>query len=135
PELISNKLLSLCGTREKLFKARCPLLSKNSRNIFLSWFTPYGCILKILLFRSKSLFYNISQQGIFVKRTIGQRKTIPSVRSARYRGQLTAKPPAVRCPANVHSCMAAACRAYSRKNRAPHQNCVPCVFLFLIICA
>src|SRR5699024_12221199 len=53
PELMSNKLLSLCGTSEKLFMARCPLLSKNSKNIFLSWFTPYGCIALILLFRSK----------------------------------------------------------------------------------
>ena len=36
-----SRLLSLCGTREKLFIARCPLLSKNSRNILLSSFTPY----------------------------------------------------------------------------------------------
>ena len=41
PELISSKLLSLWGTREKLFIARCPLLSKNSRNILRSSFTPY----------------------------------------------------------------------------------------------
>lgn len=42
PELIKSRLLSLCGTREKLFIARCPLLSKNSRNILLNSFTPYA---------------------------------------------------------------------------------------------
>src|SRR5699024_5356462 len=80
PELMSSKLLSLWGTREKLFMARCPLLSKNSRNIFLSSFTPYGCMTIILLFRSKSLFYNISQQDIFVK--ICKADACLSVRSA-----------------------------------------------------
>ena len=49
PELIKSRLLSLCGTREKLFIARCPLLSKNSRNIFLNSFTPYAFTLHILL--------------------------------------------------------------------------------------
>ncbi len=41
PELISKRLLSLWGTSEKLFIAKCPLLSKNSKNILLSSFTPY----------------------------------------------------------------------------------------------
>ena len=43
PELIKSRLLSLCGTREKLFMARWPLLSKNSRNIRRSSFTPRYC--------------------------------------------------------------------------------------------
>ena len=36
-----NKLLSLCGTNEKLFIFKCSLLSKNSKNILLSSLTPY----------------------------------------------------------------------------------------------
>ena len=40
PALIKSKLLSLCGTREKLFIFKCSLLSKNSRYILLSSFTP-----------------------------------------------------------------------------------------------
>ena len=45
PELIINKLLSLCGTSEKLFILRCPLLSKKSKNNFLNSFTPLYCTL------------------------------------------------------------------------------------------
>ena len=48
PELISNKLLSLCGTNEKLFIFKCSLLSKKSRNIFLNSFTPYAFIFFLL---------------------------------------------------------------------------------------
>ena len=39
--MINNKLLSFTGTNEKLFIAKCSLLSKKSRNIFLNSFTPY----------------------------------------------------------------------------------------------
>ena len=56
PALIRSKLLSLCGTREKLFIARCPLLSKNSRNIFLSSFTPYFCMVFSLLVTDYSFY-------------------------------------------------------------------------------
>ena len=41
PALISRRLFSPCGTREKLFITRCPLLSIKSRNILRSSFTPY----------------------------------------------------------------------------------------------
>jgi hypothetical protein len=41
PALMSRMELSLCGTKENDFIARCPLDSMNSRNIFLSWLTPY----------------------------------------------------------------------------------------------
>ena len=33
PALIKSRLLSLCGTREKLGIAKCSLLSKNSRKL------------------------------------------------------------------------------------------------------
>ena len=42
PELMISRLLSLWGTSEKLFIFKCSLLSKNSRNILLNSFTPYG---------------------------------------------------------------------------------------------
>lgn len=41
PALIRRIELSLCGTSENDFIARCPFDSINSRNIFLSWLTPY----------------------------------------------------------------------------------------------
>ena len=41
PALISSRLLSFCGMREKLGNRRCPLLSKKERYISRSSFTPY----------------------------------------------------------------------------------------------
>ena len=55
PELMRIRLLSFSGTREKLSCARCPLLSKNYRNIFLISFSPNFSILNIFSFYKKIL--------------------------------------------------------------------------------
>ena len=57
PELINNKLLSLFGTNEKLFITRCSLLSKKFKNIFLSSFTPYCCMIFLLSILNSLIIY------------------------------------------------------------------------------
>ena len=42
PLLISSRLASFWGIREKLGRRRCPLVSKKCRNISRSSFTPKG---------------------------------------------------------------------------------------------
>ena len=49
PELINKRLLSLLGTRGKLSKRRCPLLSKKERYFSRSSFRPVHSIGFILL--------------------------------------------------------------------------------------
>ena len=42
PELMSSRLASFWGIREKLGRRRCPLVSKKDRNISRSSFKPKG---------------------------------------------------------------------------------------------
>ena len=57
PELISKRLLSLCGTSDADGSLKWSLDSKNERNFSLISFTPNGFIFYILLKNIYKLFY------------------------------------------------------------------------------